>query len=83
MNNEICERYVSVIENYINAEVKKDEIMKMNMNELGIDSFKSIQLLIDLEVEFDVEFPDSMLSMELFASAQSLFDGINQIIDIK
>lgn len=81
MNEKICERYVRVIENYVSPDVKKEDIMELNMEELGIDSFKSIQLLIDLEVEFDIEFPDAMLSMELFASPQSLLDGVNQVIE--
>ncbi|MDE6233506.1 MAG: hypothetical protein K2M60_09220 [Lachnospiraceae bacterium] len=80
MDDKIRERYVKVLRNYINSEIKEDDIMELNMEELGIDSFKSIQLLIDLEVEFDVEFTDSMLSMELFVSARSLYDGLNQIL---
>lgn len=80
MNDKIRERYLKVLRNYINSEIKEVDIMELNMEELGIDSFKSIQLLIDLEVEFDIEFPDSMLSMELFASAGSLYDGLNQIL---
>ena len=81
MGDKICERYLEVIEKYTNHEVEKHEIMKMNLEELGIDSFMSIQILIDLEVEFDIEFPDSMLSTELFASAQSLLDGVNHVIN--
>ncbi|PJI06508.1 MULTISPECIES: phosphopantetheine-binding protein [Clostridium] len=44
--------------------------------DLGIDSFVAIQVLVGLEQIFDFQFPDNMLTPEIFATAQSLIEAI-------
>jgi acyl carrier protein len=45
----------------------------------GMTSFASVQLMIGLEEEFDVEFPDSLLNPRTFASLAAIQSAIGQI----
>ncbi|AUS82036.1 phosphopantetheine-binding protein [Actinoalloteichus sp. AHMU CJ021] len=41
--------------------------------DLGLDSMSTVGLLVDLEQEFEVEFPDEALTAETFGTAESLW----------
>lgn len=46
---------------------------------LGLDSMSSIDLLMDLEREFGVTFPDHMLSREIFQNVRSLGGALRSL----
>lgn len=46
---------------------------------LGLDSMSAINLLLDLEQEFGIEFPDAMLTDETFRTLSSLRTAIQSL----
>ena len=49
----------------------------------GLDSIEAINLLFELEEEFDLTIPDEYLMEESFYSANSLSNMINQIMQLE
>jgi acyl carrier protein len=46
----------------------------------GMSSHASVSVMVALEDEFGVEFPDSMLRRDVFGSIDSLTDAISQLV---
>jgi acyl carrier protein len=49
----------------------------------GLDSLGTVTLLVDLETEFDVSFPDEALTAATFATADSLWTVLQSLIDTR
>ena len=47
----------------------------------GLTSLATVGLMLALEEEFDVEFPDSMLSRKTFSSIEAIADAIEELLD--
>ena len=45
----------------------------------GMSSHASVEVMLSLEAEFDIEFPDSMLSREVFQTVGAIADAIEQL----
>lgn len=45
----------------------------------GMTSYASVALMIALENEFDLEFPDAMLSRSVFESVDSIANAIESL----
>lgn len=45
----------------------------------GMNSYSSVQLMISLENEFGMEFPDGMLSRSVFESIDSIADALESL----
>jgi len=45
----------------------------------GLTSLATVSLMLALEDEFDVEFPDSMLSRKTFSSIDSIAEAIEEL----
>lgn len=45
----------------------------------GLTSLATVSLMLALEEEFDVEFPDAMLSRKTFGSIESIADAIEEL----
>lgn len=45
----------------------------------GLTSLATVGLMLALEDEFDVEFPDSMLSRKTFSSIESISDALEEL----
>lgn len=45
----------------------------------GLTSLATVGLMLALEEEFDVEFPDSMLSRKTFGSIEAITDAIDEL----
>ncbi|VAW89722.1 Acyl carrier protein [hydrothermal vent metagenome] len=45
----------------------------------GLTSLATVGLMLALEDEFDIEFPDSMLSRKTFGSIESIVDAIEEL----
>ena len=52
-----------------------------DLSTLGLTSMAATNLLIDLEDEFNVQFPDSMLTPEVFHSVDSLGEAISSLMN--
>lgn len=45
----------------------------------GLTSHASVSVMLGLEAEFDVEFPDALLSRRVFSSIDSIRDAIESL----
>lgn len=82
MSNETAERTISVISNF--REIPKDEItLDTTLEELKMDSLDGLNLIFELEEEFDIMIPDDkalkmktigemVTGIDLIRSGQSL-----------
>jgi len=50
-----------------------------NLYDAGLTSFASVQMMLALEEEFDIEFPEAMLTRRTFASLANIADAVSQI----
>ena len=50
-----------------------------DLYEYGMTSHSSVMLMLGLENEFGVEFPDSMLTRDAFSSVDSITSAINTL----
>ncbi len=73
-HEEIVERVIDVVENFaienadqitVNSELKK---------ELGIDSLKMIEILLELEEEFGTQFNNGAVVLESFKSIATIVE---------
>ena len=47
----------------------------------GLTSLATVGLMLALEDEFDVEFPDSMLSRKTFSSIETIADTVEELLE--
>jgi len=45
----------------------------------GLTSFASVQIMLALEEEFDIEFPEAMLTRRTFSSIAHMADAVSQL----
>lgn len=50
-----------------------------NLGDHGLTSHSAVSLMLELEDAFDVEFPDSMMTPQVFASLGSLAEAIQTL----
>jgi acyl carrier protein len=46
---------------------------------VGLTSLATVALMLALEEEFDIEFPDNMLSRNTFGSIESIVDAVQRL----
>jgi acyl carrier protein len=51
-----------------------------DLYEAGMTSHATVDVMLALEGEFDVEFPDEMLKRSVFVSIDSIRDALNRIV---
>lgn len=52
-----------------------------DLYQAGLTSLATVGLMLALEDEFDIEFPDSVLSRKTFGSIESIAETIEDLID--
>jgi acyl carrier protein len=76
--------------NTIRDLLKKHAGLPVNVDELadgadlyaaGLSSFASVQLMLALEENFDIEFPDSLLNRKSFQSIDAIERSVASILD--
>lgn len=77
---ELEERVTKVLGNYVDVE-DSNYGMDSAMDELGLDSFTAIYLLLDLEEEFQIQIPDTMLVPEIFVTPRALADVVQKVME--
>jgi len=54
-----------------------------DLYQAGMTSYASVVLMIALENEFDIEFPDGMLSRSVFESVDRIAEAIESLQQVK
>lgn len=76
--------------NTIRELLKKHAGLPVNVDDLadaadlyaaGLSSFASVQLMLALEENFDIEFPDSLLNRKSFQSIDAIARSVESILD--
>lgn len=52
-----------------------------NLYELGLSSHSSVNVMLALETEFDMEFPDEVLSKKMFSSIKNLKSAVSVALE--
>ena len=60
-NNDIYDRIKNVLVKQLDVDTKKIEPESHIMNDLGGDSLQSLEVIMELEEEFDITIPDDAL----------------------
>lgn len=82
VTNEIVTRVQQVVANY--AELNADASAISPEEDLfarGMSSRASVGVMLGLESEFDIEFPDSMLRRDVFESVSSISQAVSSLIN--
>jgi acyl carrier protein len=81
MSQEINTRIQQVLASY--AELSKDAFSLGEDDDLftsGMSSRATVGVMLGLESEFDIEFPDNMLRRDVFESIRSISNAVNTLI---
>ena len=70
--------FIQVLNNYLSDDVSNN--FETTLKDMGLDSMASIELLLELEDQFDIVFPDELLTEETFSTAKTLWESINKLI---
>ena len=77
MTQVVSDRIREIIDTHARLGVKADSLDDAsNLYDAGMTSYASIGLMLALEDEFDIEFPDSMLRRGVFESVNSIRDAL-------
>ncbi len=52
-----------------------------NLYDAGLTSFASVQMMLALEEEFDIEFPEDKLTRRTFASLANIADAVSELTE--
>ncbi|MDH6230497.1 acyl carrier protein [Mesorhizobium soli] len=50
-----------------------------NLYDAGMTSFASVQIMLAIEEQFDIEFPEEMLTRRTFASLANIADAVSKL----
>lgn len=76
----IEDKVINIISNNV---LNKEIVIDKNTNlvqDLVLDSIVFIQIILDIETEFEVEFPDELLTMDSLSSLSTIVSIIESII---
>lgn len=54
-----------------------------NLKELGLDSMSTINLLLSIEDEFQVVFPETLTNESTFSTGETLYSALQEIVSIQ
>lgn len=74
------DRYIKLIKKF--ARVEQVDF-KADLLELGIDSLATIELLLEIENEYEITFPDEMLTLESFGTPENIWNTIENLVEEK
>ena len=70
------EDLIKIAENF----TEQDPVLpESNLKDLGINSIKCIEMLVEIEDLYGVEFPEDEVKEELFVNVQNIFNTLTRI----
>ena len=73
------EEILDIINNAIDGDAIDLEQLDNDLSELGMDSIKFIQIIVELEETFECEIPDSKLLITELNTVQKIFDVLQEL----
>ncbi|GLY02728.1 MULTISPECIES: phosphopantetheine-binding protein [Actinoplanes] len=81
MDDELNQRLEDVLRIHLPAIEPDQEVPgEVPLVKLGLDSLRAVNLVLDLEDTFGVEFPDAMLSESTFSTRRSLLENLHVLL---
>lgn len=81
MTDAFEETFQQVVRMHLKDVGPREELpMEVSLVKLGLDSLSAVNLVLDLEETFQVEFPDTMLTEAVFATGETLRGGLRAIV---
>lgn len=75
-------RLITIVNRFLQEEICDDNREK-KLRELGLDSMASIELLIEIEQELNIQIPDIFLTPKTFRTFNNLSEAISEILNSK
>ncbi len=80
-NQQVKEQLRTIVRSHARLNLPPDEISdSTDLYRAGMSSQGSVTLMIAVEGEFGVEFPDSMLSRDVFSNIQSIAAALEVVM---
>lgn len=73
------EEILDIINNAIDGDAIDPEQLDDDLAELGMDSIKFIQIIVEIEDAFECEIPDSKLLLTELNTVQRIFDVLQEL----
>ena len=74
----------SILAEYANLPVEVDKIRdEDDLYQVGMTSHASVNVMLALEDEFEVEFPEAMLRRNTFESVAAIRDALGSLIEAR
>lgn len=71
-----------ILKKHANLPVGVDDIADgADLYAAGLSSFASVQVMLALEENFDIEFPDNLLNRKSFQSIEAIARTVDSILD--
>lgn len=80
MDNNYLTKYTNIFKRYTTQEFTEEQL-EVSMLDLGVNSFMIVEIMIVIEKEFNVDFPDRLINPDLFYSPKTLFEGLMMVIN--
>ncbi|QHE59798.1 acyl carrier protein [Rossellomorea vietnamensis] len=75
INNE-C--FIKILKQFVKQDIEDN--WETNLGDLGIDSMASIEVLLEIEENYNISFPDELLTADTFSSAKSLWESLELLL---
>lgn len=79
-NEDIMSKMVQVISKILNKQAS-DINMDMSIAAMGISSIKFVQIIVELEDQFDIEFDDEKIISTEFEKVKDLYEYLNTLVN--
>jgi len=82
-DSDVRERIRTVIRNHARLPIDIASVGDdVDLFQAGMTSHASVNVMLGLETEFDVEFPDSMLKRSVFQSVAAIARAVEQLLNL-
>jgi acyl carrier protein len=76
------EKLRTILANHSRLDIDFDAItIDTNLYEAGLTSLTTVNIMLAIEDEFDIEFPDSALNRKTFQSIETLADTVEELLN--
>lgn len=76
----IEEKVTKIIESIIDDFVVQQDTKNCDLSLIGMDSLKFISIIVELEKEFEIEYPDEYLVMANMNTVHKIIEGVYSLL---
>lgn len=80
MKNEHIEKIVSIVDSIIEKAVITSLMLDDDLRQIGMDSISFIRIVVSLEDEFAIEFPDDYLLIEKMSTLNKIISTVELLL---